>query len=358
MPQSADLPRPRPPDSSCRTCSATRCATTAFCSSASPRRPTQRCSSRSTSSTGSFAREIAPRGRRCACRSCPRAAGHADRRPCPRARLRLRRSPAETHIEMLEQLAPPSVLIDDHWNVDAPVRERGPLPPAARRSAGAALTDLVPAGAHRRAASSPAQRVRSCTNRRCPRFVPVRFNGTPRLVAVLVQPRRASVGGGGQHSLVTFLEAGDATGGAPPERAEPSDRRRAEPTRQAAQSPTSASSSMRQEHGMAYEDLRAANEELQSLNEEYRSTTEELETSKEELQSVNEELQTVNQELKMKLEEVSRVQQRSRELHGRDGRRDAVPRPRVSASSAIRRPCAIFQREEARPRPAYRRPDA
>jgi len=65
--------------------------------------------------------------------------------------------------------------------------------------------------------------------------------------------------------------------------------------------------SMRQEHGMAYEDLRAANEELQSLNEEYRSTTEELETSKEELQSVNEELQTVNHELKMKLEEVSRA---------------------------------------------------
>jgi two-component system CheB/CheR fusion protein len=64
---------------------------------------------------------------------------------------------------------------------------------------------------------------------------------------------------------------------------------------------------MRQEHGVAYEDLRAANEELQSLNEEYRSTTEELETSKEELQSVNEELQTVNHELKMKLEEVSRA---------------------------------------------------
>jgi two-component system CheB/CheR fusion protein len=64
---------------------------------------------------------------------------------------------------------------------------------------------------------------------------------------------------------------------------------------------------MRQEHSLAYEDLRAANEELQSLNEEYRSTTEELETSKEELQSVNEELQTVNNELKMKLEEVSRA---------------------------------------------------
>src|SRR5688572_10667591 len=55
------------------------------------------------------------------------------------------------------------------------------------------------------------------------------------------------------------------------------------------------------------EEMKAANEELQSINEEYRSTTEELETSKEELQSVNEELQTVNNELKMKLEEVSRA---------------------------------------------------
>ena len=73
------------------------------------------------------------------------------------------------------------------------------------------------------------------------------------------------------------------------------------------ESPEQRLETMRQEHSLAYEDLRAANEELQSLNEEYRSTTEELETSKEELQSVNEELQTVNNELKVKLEEVSRA---------------------------------------------------
>ncbi|WP_026621412.1 two-component system, chemotaxis family, CheB/CheR fusion protein (plasmid) [Ensifer sp. WSM1721] len=64
---------------------------------------------------------------------------------------------------------------------------------------------------------------------------------------------------------------------------------------------------MRQESDTATEDLRAANEELQSMNEEYRSTAEELETSKEELQSINEELQTVNNELKLKLESVSRA---------------------------------------------------
>ena len=55
------------------------------------------------------------------------------------------------------------------------------------------------------------------------------------------------------------------------------------------------------------EELKASNEELQAMNEELRSATEELETSKEELQSVNEELTTVNHELKDKVDEVSRV---------------------------------------------------
>ncbi|MGI4737108.1 MAG: CheR family methyltransferase, partial [Janthinobacterium lividum] len=53
------------------------------------------------------------------------------------------------------------------------------------------------------------------------------------------------------------------------------------------------------------EELKASNEEFQALNEELRSAAEELETSKEELQSINEELRTVNQELKVKIEEIS-----------------------------------------------------
>jgi two-component system, chemotaxis family, CheB/CheR fusion protein len=64
---------------------------------------------------------------------------------------------------------------------------------------------------------------------------------------------------------------------------------------------------MREESDAANEELRASNEELQSINEEYRSTSEELETSKEELQSINEELSTVNTELKSKLEMISRA---------------------------------------------------
>ena len=53
------------------------------------------------------------------------------------------------------------------------------------------------------------------------------------------------------------------------------------------------------------EEAKASNEELQALNEELRSSAEELETSKEELQSVNEELTTVNEELKIKVEELA-----------------------------------------------------
>jgi two-component system CheB/CheR fusion protein len=52
-------------------------------------------------------------------------------------------------------------------------------------------------------------------------------------------------------------------------------------------------------------ELKASNEELQSINEKLHSTAEELETSKEELQSVNEELMTVNQELKITIEDLS-----------------------------------------------------
>jgi two-component system CheB/CheR fusion protein len=53
------------------------------------------------------------------------------------------------------------------------------------------------------------------------------------------------------------------------------------------------------------EELKSSNEELQAMNEEQRAATEELVTSKEELQAINEELRTVNEELKAKIEETT-----------------------------------------------------
>lgn len=60
-----------------------------------------------------------------------------------------------------------------------------------------------------------------------------------------------------------------------------------------------------EQYELSVEDLKASNEELQAINEELRSATEELETSKEELQSTNEELITVNHELKSKVDETA-----------------------------------------------------
>jgi two-component system CheB/CheR fusion protein len=62
-----------------------------------------------------------------------------------------------------------------------------------------------------------------------------------------------------------------------------------------------------EQYEIQQEELRSSNEELQAMNEELRSAAEELETGKEELESVNEELTTVNQELKIKIEELSQA---------------------------------------------------
>ena len=218
--------------------------------------------------------------------------------------LRMRRSAAEIHVEVLEEFAPPSVLVDEHWNVEHLSESAGRVLQPRGGAPTQVITELVRpelVDELRSALHHSFELREPCLSP----FVPVRFNGTPQLVGVLTQPRPREETRQ-QHVLVVFLEGGKAETHEPGERTESSDsivlalRDKLRIAEQRLET-------MRQEHGMAYEDLRAANEELQSLNEEYRSTTEELETSKEELQSVNEELQTVNNELKMKLEEVSRA---------------------------------------------------
>lgn len=214
-----------------------------------------------------------------------------------------RSSAAEMHMAALESAAPPSILIDDRWNVVhlSPSASRfvqqsgGPLARRLTELVRPELRDEVHALLHR-AASQTAPQMTA--------FIKVTFNGAPHRVAVLAQQRPESADGHGE-ILVTFVDTGEATQESPPEASETSLQVRdlREQLRQAERR----IENIRDEHYLTNEDLRAANEELQSLNEEYRSTTEELETSKEELQSINEELQTVNQELKFKLEEVSRA---------------------------------------------------
>jgi two-component system CheB/CheR fusion protein len=218
--------------------------------------------------------------------------------------MRIRRSVAEIHLETLEDLAPPSVLIDEHWSIEHVSESAGRYLQPRGGPPTQLITELVRpelVDELRSALHKASELGEPCLSA----FVPVRFNGTPHLVGVLAQPRQRQ----GNHQpqmLVLFLEAGKVTVHQSGERAEMSDSM-VLALRDKLRIAEQRLETMRHEHGIAYENLSATNEELHSLNEEYRSTTEELETSKEELQSVNEELQTVNNELKMKLEEVSRA---------------------------------------------------
>lgn len=235
------------------------------------------------------------------------------------------------HGQALEAYAPPSVLIDETYQIlhvsetagRYLLQPRGPLTgdllqlvrPELRAELRAALLEAFTQ--HRTVVTSP---------------VSVQFNGTPRRIMLALQPRRTPPGDAGGDSdpeapaarqlheaLVLFLEhesdsgtAGDpataltgASGAAATDQdSGPSRVQKLEAELQRVRERMHATA---EQHETANEELRAANEELQSINEEYRSTTEELETSKEELQSINEELQTVNVELKNRVEDIARA---------------------------------------------------
>jgi two-component system CheB/CheR fusion protein len=211
---------------------------------------------------------------------------------------------AVLHRRALEDMAPPSILVDDMHRVIHLSENAGRyiLPSGGPLSGD--MVDLV----------RPELRfeLRSALHRAFEQRQPtlslpimVRFNGAPH--RVLLQVRRANDTAETSHALVMFIE-----GEAVDESIISSDQQRPndEVVRQLWQELELTQSHLRaarQESELTNEEFRAANAELQSINEEYRSTSEELETSKEELQSINEELQTVNTELKLKLEAISRA---------------------------------------------------
>jgi two-component system CheB/CheR fusion protein len=217
-----------------------------------------------------------------------------------------RQSYAGEHREALEQLAPPSILVDETHRILNLSESAGRflLQPGGAPSNVAAdvvrpeLKLDLQAGLHR------------AFERNEPTLtlpIAVRFNGAPHHVSLHVRPFERD--GGGRSAIVLFMDGGainaalDAAKQGPIEDSSQLVKQlRSELV--ATQAHLRAS---REQYETVTEELRASNEELQSINEEYRSTAEELETSKEELQSINEELQTLNNELKLKLDAVSRA---------------------------------------------------
>ncbi len=211
---------------------------------------------------------------------------------------------AAMHRRALEQVAPPSMLVDESHRLIHLSENAGRFILPSGGPLSGDVVDLV----------RPELRfeLRSALNRAFEQTVPmlslpvlVRFNGAPHRVQLVVKPvqendtdRRAAV--------VMFVEgeAADESGVSAEHQAGDETVRRLTQELELVQARLR---TVREESDTANEELRAANEELQSINEEYRSTSGELETSKEELQSINEELQTVNGELKLKLDAISRA---------------------------------------------------
>jgi two-component system CheB/CheR fusion protein len=212
---------------------------------------------------------------------------------------------AAVHRRALEQVAPPSILVDQSHRIIHLSDNAGRyIMPAGGPLSGDAI-DLV----------RPELRfeLRSALNRafelREPTLtlpIMVRFNGAPHRVHLQVKLVRSDSPAEPNSAIVMFIEGEtvDETLLGRDSRADGGSVRRLTQELELTQARLR---TVREESDAANEELRAANEELQSINEEYRSTSEELETSKEELQSINEELQTVNSELKLKLDVISRA---------------------------------------------------
>jgi len=249
------------------------------------------------------------------------------------------------HQQALEQYGPPSILVDEAYNILHVSETAGRYLQVRFGPLSSSLLDLVRPELHVELREALIQ----AFNANEPVVtvpIHVQFNGTPRLVTLSVRPRRrpedaghlpeetdtgqAETGkaqletdpfpAGERLALVLFLEhkvaetVEDKDDGPdkPPGMSPAAQLEGKSPTLVAKlQTEIQQLRQHARAHEAAYEasheELKAANEELQSINEEYRSTTEELETSQEELQSLNEELQTVNAELKNKLEEIMRA---------------------------------------------------
>jgi two-component system, chemotaxis family, CheB/CheR fusion protein len=213
---------------------------------------------------------------------------------------------AAAHRQALEQLAPPSVMVDELHNVINLSETAGRY---MQPSGGQLTSDLgeIVRPELRLELRSALHRAFEQGEPTLTLPIPVQFNGTPRRVNMMVKPIKAGSDAQPRTALVMFIEGGPVDESKLTEGAQQASDEAVRRLTDELEMTRARLRTVREESESGNEELRAANEELQSINEEYRSTSEELETSKEELQSVNEELQTLNNELKVKLDEVSRA---------------------------------------------------
>lgn len=208
----------------------------------------------------------------------------------------------ELHLKMLEQYGPPSVVVNQAYDIVHLSEHAGRYLQFAAGEPTANLMKLI----------NPALQLelRTALFRASQTKEPVEgspatvgFDGTREVITVKVRPIRAEALEQGFY-LILFAKQENAVESPPVPLSYDTVTRNLEAEIDVLKYQLNAAA---EQYEAANEELKASNEELQAMNEEMRSTTEELETSKEELQSVNEELVTVNNELKSSVEELSRT---------------------------------------------------
>ena len=213
----------------------------------------------------------------------------------------------ELHHRVVEQYAPPSVLINDELEIVHLSERAGKYLTLSGGEPTRQLLRLVHPGL--------AFELRSAiyTARQPDRFGDnrvVRFEDDGRARAVELRVRRVDLPEAGRGTLLVMFDEYDQTRDPPTTPAAEGDRQIEPLVREIEEELHRTRDQLRstvEQYETSLEELKASNEELHAINEELRAATEELETSKEELQSVNEELTTVNHELKLKIDEVSRA---------------------------------------------------
>ena len=208
---------------------------------------------------------------------------------------------SDLHYELIEQLAPPSVVVNQDHQVMHVSEHAGRFLQVGGGEPTLNLVRLVHPmlRIELRAALYRAAQTGGPVDTR---GVPVEIDGAPKEVNLRVVPARSARS---RFLLVVFQEqeAGAAATLAGVPAAEPE-----EATRHLEEELEHTKAQLRniiEQSEASDEELKASNEELQAINEELRSAGEELETGREELQSINEELSTVNQELKSKVDELA-----------------------------------------------------
>ncbi|MGN6185365.1 MAG: CheR family methyltransferase [Thermoanaerobaculia bacterium] len=221
-------------------------------------------------------------------------------------------APLDLHQRLLEEYAPPSLIVDDQQTILHLSERAGRYLQFAAGEASLNLLQVIRPELRidlRTALFQAAQKRTTVVAR----GIVVHTSERAETVNVIVRPTLRDGDPARGFFLVLFEEARESVDLSPLQ-----DAAAVEPAaRQLEEELIRLKAQMRvtiEQYEVQAEEAKAANEELQAMNEELRSTAEELETSQEELQSVNEELQTVNQELKVKIDEISHANNDMRNL--------------------------------------------